>query len=257
MPRARDAMIPARLVDKHARRRPEPEHRQSHQPVWRRSVMTGDWERKFMRPLDWDRHDDIVHSAERYDRDPRNRATGDRGGPIGSIGLELLRALARMARKFGGKVWPSLEHLAKEIGRSKSTVVEYLKRLSHLKIVSWARRLEAADGEWARGPQVRQITNLYRVALPKILHRYVRKPKPPQDEQARRAAMLAQIDAYQREEAADGFDAAIARGRARAEAANSVVRARKERESTERNETAPESEIEGVRQRRTGRLRTP
>jgi hypothetical protein len=241
-----------KLPDVHLKRPPEPERRRSRQPVRRNSLMTGPWEDQFIRPIDWTLHDDIARAAERFDRDRKNREAGERNGPIGSIGLELLRELLKLARNCEGKVFPTLTTLAERIGRCKSTVVAYLRRLADLKIVKWARRIEPADGEWERGPQVKQISNLYRLSLPKALQRYVRRPKPPADEAARKAAMLAQLKAYEREEAAEGIDAAIAKGKARAEAMNAARRSGKERESIEPAQTAPNSESDGVRVPRTG-----
>ena len=221
-------------------RRPEPERRRSDQPVHRGSRMDGPWVEGFWRKMTWSEKHDLVKAARRYDR--ANKKPGDKNGPIGSIGLELLEELAAMAVNFSGRVRPTLVTLAARIRRSKSTVVEYLRRLADAGVVEWVRRLvpKQEAEPWARGPQVEQTSNAYRLTLPERLRKFVRKGPPAADEAARKAEMRARIDAHIREEGAERIDAAIARGRARGEAANRAASLAQERESSAPTETGQE-----------------
>ena len=155
LPRGAGGMTAIAKADRPAgvrARRPEPEHRRSAQPVHRDSRMDGAWVEGFWRKMTWREKHDVVNAARRYDR--ANKKPGEKNGPIGSIGLELLEELAAMAVNFSGRVRPTLVTLAARIRRSKSTVVEYLRRLADAGIVEWVRRLvPKPDAEpWARGP---------------------------------------------------------------------------------------------------------
>ena len=147
-----------------------------------------------------------------------------------------------MAVIFSGRIRPNLVTLAARIRRSKSTVVEYLRRLADAGVLEWVRRLvpKAEAEPWARGPQVEQTSNAYRLTLPERLRKFVRKGPPAADEAARKAEMRARIDAHIREEGAERIDAAIARGRARGEAANRAASLAQERESSARAQTDPD-----------------
>ena len=218
------------------RERPrEPGARRTFQPVRRRSVLTGDWERSWIRPMTWREKHELLAAARAWDR--KHKLPGDRQGPIGSIGLELLEEICTLAVTCRGRVHPTLQWMQERLRRSRGTVVRCLAALSEVGLVEWVRRMTPAEGEVPRGQVVEQISNLYRLALPKALRKLVRRAPPPSDDAERRAAARARIDAAIREEGAERIDAAIERGRRRAEAARQAVAPSAEGESSDRSES--------------------
>jgi hypothetical protein len=137
-----------------------------------------------------------ITAAERFDRVTRQR--GQRKGPLGQIGLEVWRELLRMIDYRTGRLDPCIKTLADRTRRSASAVVIALKALRTHGFLDWLRRYVDTGNE-GRGPQVRQISNAYRLALPPralaLLGHLATDPPPPDDavqaredrEEARRA----------------------------------------------------------------------
>ncbi len=225
-------------------RRPEPEHRRSHQPVRRNSRMDGDWVHQWYRPMTMREKNELVRAARAYDR--AMKQPGEKRGPIGSIGLELLEELATLAAACRGRVFPTLSWMQSKLKRSRDTIVGCLRRLSDAGLVTWVRRIVPVDEReaWARGPQVKQTSNAYRLELPKRLRKFVRKAPPAADEAARKAEMRARIDGALREESADARqvkkavqDAGVERALARGAAMKAAAAAATERESSRQAQT--------------------
>ncbi len=226
-----DAAIICRL------RRAEPEHRRSRQPVHRGSRMDGDWVNQWFRPMSMREKNELMRAARGYDR--ANKQPGEKRGPIGSIGLELLEELATLAASNRGRLYPTLSWMQGKIRRSRDTIVDCLRRLAAAGILSWVRRIEPVEERerWARGPQVRQTSNAYRLELPKRLRKFVRKAPPAADEATRKAEIRARIDAAIREEAKAVQDAGVERALARGAAMKAAAASAAERESGGPTET--------------------
>ncbi len=218
-------------------RRPESEHRRSHQPVRRDSRMDGDWVNQWYRPMTMREKNELVRAARAYDR--AMKQPGEKRGPIGSIGLELLEELAHLAASCRGRVFPTLSWMQTKLKRSRDTIVDCLRRLSDAGVVSWVRRIQPVDEReaWARGPQVKQTSNAYRLELPKRLRKFVRKAPPAADEATRKAEMRARIDGAIREEAKAVQDAGVERAMARGAAMKEAAAAAAERESSRQAQT--------------------
>jgi hypothetical protein len=60
------------------------------------------------------------------------RAKGKHGGSIGAVGLEVLRTLLFVIKKVDGRLYPSLEAMAKLSRKSKQAVVTAVKVLERM-----------------------------------------------------------------------------------------------------------------------------
>jgi hypothetical protein len=137
-----------------------------------------------------------MKAAEFYNE--RNKHPGDREGPIGEIGVRLLRELYRIVDYKTGRLEPAIDTLCKRISRARATVVKYLARLKAHGFLDWVRRSEIVDNPGA-GPQVRQITNAYGFGLPAAAAAWVKNilgnGPTPDCEMARREADAAEVEA--------------------------------------------------------------
>lgn len=102
------------------------------------------------------------------------RGAGRPQGAIGPVALELLAQLYRLARRFKGRLEPSLDFLMGAIKRSRTAVVRALRQLADAGFVEWTRRFVpvAIDGP---GPRYRQTSNVYRLCQPTVLRRLLGK----------------------------------------------------------------------------------
>lgn len=112
--------------------------------------------------------------------------------------LKVFRALANLARNCRGKIYPSLEHIARVAVVARRTVVRALQVLEGLGLIERQRRYVKLDAE-GPGPRVRQTSNVYRVAVPQWLSRLLpewRRPTPlPADEEHRQAENASKLAA--------------------------------------------------------------
>lgn len=113
-----------------------------------------------------------LKAAEYYDR--RHKQPGKWNGPLGAIGLEVLRELYRIVDFKTGRLEPAIATICNRIRRSKQAVVDALARLKQHGFLDWVRRSEPTECEGA-GPQVRQITNAYGFGLPESAAAWVKK----------------------------------------------------------------------------------
>jgi hypothetical protein len=169
--------------------------RRTGQPVRRSSYYPHDRRAQIWRPLassNREAHRIIsarMKAAEHYDR--KHKEAGKWNGPLGAIGLEVLRELYRIVEFKTGRLEPAINTLCEKLRRSKGAVVAALRRLKEHGFLDWVRRSEPTDCEGA-GPQVRQITNAYAFSLPRCATTWVQKKlgngPPPDCELARAAA---------------------------------------------------------------------
>lgn len=137
-----------------------------------------------------------LKAAEYYDR--RHKQPGKWNGPLGAIGLEVLRELYRIVDFKTGRLEPAIATICDRIRRSKQAVVDALARLKQHGFLDWVRRSEPTECEGA-GPQVRQITNAYGFGLPESAAAWVKKilgnGPAPDCELARLEADRAEVEA--------------------------------------------------------------
>lgn len=133
------------------------------QPVRRHSHMAGRCEGVFWRRTDQREVRRVVLAAKRYDL--TGRAAGRRNGPLGHVGIEVLELLANLVSYRTGRLEPSVAYLMERLRRSKDAVVRALHVLRSHGFLDWLRRFEPTGRE-GRGPQVRQVSNAYRLTIP-------------------------------------------------------------------------------------------
>jgi hypothetical protein len=138
-----------------------------------------------------------MKAAEFYDR--RHKEAGKKNGPLGHVGLEVLRELYRLVDFKTGRLEPAIATICEAIKRSKQAVVDALKRLKEHGFLDWVRRAEPIDDAEGAGPRIRQISNAYGFSLPKFAAAWVAKKlgngPTPDCELARREAAATELEA--------------------------------------------------------------
>ena len=172
--------------------------------VHRRSVRVGTREAYLWGAFNKSERNARMRAAERFDRD--NKQAGKRNGPLGHIALEVYRELMRIIDFKTGRLEPSIKGLAERLKRSASAIHDALGRLRDAGFLEWIRRFEPLEDPDPFGPQVRQVTNAYKLTLPQVAADMVRRlmgraPLPAdevtrrKEEEERTAAMLASLSA--------------------------------------------------------------
>ena len=157
-------------------------------PLRRNSRRAGSCEASFWRGTSRQDVQKVLMAAQKYER--ANRARGRRNGPLGSIALEVLALFANLVNFKSGRLDPSLDYITDKLRRSRDAVVRALKALRDHGFLDWLRRFESTSND-GRGPQVRQVSNAYRLSVPRralaLLGRWAGRPPAPDDDQAARA----------------------------------------------------------------------
>jgi hypothetical protein len=185
-----------------------------------------------------------MKAAEFYDR--RHKEAGKRNGPLGHVALEVLRELYRLVDYKTGRLDPAIATICEAIKRSKQAVVDALKRLKEHGFLDWVRRSEPIDDAEGAGPRVRQISNAYGFSLPKYAAAWVArksgKGPAPDCELQRAAADKADVEAMLETLDNVEFVKATVNNPQLEEilARFGTLLSKKERESTEHEETGPE-----------------
>lgn len=166
-----------------------PKARRTGQPVRRNSYHAGEREKRHWRPISPREIGPRIAAAAFYDKE--NRQPGKRNGPLGHIGVEVLRELYRLVCYRTGRLEPSIDYLMSRLKRSRAAVVRALAALKQHGFLDWIRRTEPTGN--SQGPQVRQITNAYWFSLPKAAMNHIKRligkaPPPDDDAQRRRCA---------------------------------------------------------------------
>lgn len=165
----------------------------SFQPVRRNSYYRGEREGRIWQRLGSNSQEARkliavrLQAAEHYNE--QHKQPGERQGPLGDIGIRLLRELYRIVDFKTGRLEPAIDTLCQRIRRSRATLVKYLGKLREHGFLDWVRRSEPTGNQGA-GPQVRQITNAYGFGLPAAaadwVNRRIGNGPPPDCEVARR-----------------------------------------------------------------------
>ncbi|GGE82156.1 replication protein A [Sphingomonas prati] len=167
----------------------------TYQPIHRCSYNVGEREDRFYRPVPKSEVGARMRAAQAYDVE--YRAQGKRNGPLGHIGLEVLRQLYRMCCPRTGRLDPAINTIAQKIRRGRTAVFDALAALKRHGFLDWIRRTEPTGNEGA-GPQVKQASNAYRLDLPAkaraLVAKIVGRAPRPVDDEARRAGDAAETD---------------------------------------------------------------
>jgi len=172
--------------------------RRTHAPVHRNSRLAGQCEGAFWRRTTRKDSRRILLAARRYEI--ANKAAGSRNGPLGAIGIEVLELLVNLVDYRTGRLEPSIDTMMTKLRRSRDAIVRGLKALRQHGFVDWLRRYVPTETEGDKGPQVKQTSNAYRLALPgkaeACLGRYGETPPRPEDCDQALEERQAMVDAF-------------------------------------------------------------
>jgi hypothetical protein len=143
---------------------PKNASRRTFQQVHRDSKPIGSVEAGLWKPTDMGARDRALEAARLYEL--AHKRKGRRNGPLGHVGLEVLRALWNVVDFSTGRLEPSLQWLMEVTGRCRDAVVTGLKRLARCGFVHWSRRFEYTGERGFRTPQVKQVPNAYALTVP-------------------------------------------------------------------------------------------
>lgn len=113
-----------------------------------------------------DARDRALEAARLYELE--YKAKGRRNGPLGHVGLEVLKALWHVVDFSSGRLEPSIQWIMEATGRCRDAVITALKRLSKCGFVTWVRRFTYTGLRGFRTPEVQQATNAYALAIPPV-----------------------------------------------------------------------------------------
>lgn len=171
--------------------------RRTGEPIRRHSRPAGECEGVFWRRTNRQEVRQIVMAARRYEL--AGRQGGARNGPLGHVAIEVLELLANLVDFRNGRLDPSIDYMMAKLKRSRDAIVRALAALRTHGFLDWLRRFEPTGNE-GRGPQVRQVSNAYRLSLPRramaMLGRYFRSPPAPDDHTHARETQAAEIETY-------------------------------------------------------------
>lgn len=120
-----------------------------------------DW-RPHCRQIDRNERARIMHRAERLER--AGKAKGARNGPLGLVGLAVLKALLFKFLGPDGRCEPSYGALQDWTGLSRQAIADAIKRLVAAGILTVTRRLQRINVSGIT--RTFQATSLYRLTLP-------------------------------------------------------------------------------------------
>lgn len=104
--------------------------------------------------------------------------------------VRVYEEIVTLARLNRGRVFPSYEHLAKATALGRATIARALHILEDIGFLVRRRRFARITGA-AAGPRIRQVSNVYRAALPQAVLAYLprwMRPAPLPDEIVQHAA---------------------------------------------------------------------
>ncbi len=219
------------------------EGRRTYQPIRRHSRPAGHCEGVFWRSTSRRDVEQIKLAAKRYEL--ATRQPGAQNGALGFVALEVLDLFANLVNFRNGRLEPSLDFLMAKLKRSRDAIVRALAALRAHGFLDWLRRFEPTGNE-GRGPQVRQVSNAYRLFLPRraaaMLGRFFKIPPAPDDYAHAQEIHAAGIEAHRAsltelERTAMDVDPDDPLGAALLRMAQNRALARKERESGRRSES--------------------
>ena len=207
--------------------------------VRRGSRLAGSVERTFWRGTSRQEVRRVVLAARRYEL--VGRQAGQRRGPLGHVALEVLELLGNLVSYHTGRLEPSLLFLMDKLRRSKDAVVRALAALREHGFLDWLRRHEAVEGVEGPGPRVRQVSNAYRLSLPKraaqLLGHLMSSAPLPDDVAHERAERATWVTAHKASLSLDELPLLEVEDDRLAQVLASLGRAVQERESARRTES--------------------
>jgi hypothetical protein len=176
-------------------------------PVRGGSYQRGRCEGAFWRKTSRQEVRHILFAAKRYELNMRSK--GRRCGPLGSVAIEVLEYFANVVDFRTGRLEPSLDTLMRRLKRSRDAIVRALKNLRTHGFLDWLRRY-VPTGHEGRGPQLRQVSNAYRLHLPErakqFLGRWGRPQPLPEDCGHALEVRAAELEQHDKSLSREGLD---------------------------------------------------
>lgn len=141
-------------------------------PIRRKSRLAGHCEAGFWRPFNKALRGKFLLMLERFEL--ANRKAGRRYGPIGQIAIEVMRLLTRTIDYKTGRLDMAISTMCAKLKRCRAAVVDALAALRNAGFLDWIRRYDVRDDAGKKGPQIRQVSNAYRIIYPAA-----QEPAPP------------------------------------------------------------------------------
>jgi hypothetical protein len=142
---------------------------------------------------------EIYNAAYRYNQ--MHKAKGDHMGPLGNVGLEVLRLFVTLLDPKSGRLEPSYDFICRTLSRSRDSVSKAIRALELHGFITKQRRFVETEIS-GKGPQVRQITNAYSLGLPAAVAKaftWLREHLPlPDDFTHARTVAERELKAYER-----------------------------------------------------------
>lgn len=164
--------------------------RRTFQPVRRNSFHMGERESRWYRPIDKQEIGARIRAAKVYDR--THKKAGRKNGALGSVAIEVLELMYGVIDRRSGRLDPSIDYMMRKLRRSRDAIVRALANLKQHGFLEWIRRTVPVDNPGECGPQVKQISNAYRLDLPAKVRALValirRAGAPTPDDDAQRRA---------------------------------------------------------------------
>lgn len=142
-------------------------------PVRAQSQREGSFEHRVWHAFDPERRGPIMKAAEQFER--QHREPGRENGPLGHVGLEVLRELLRIVDHKSGRLDPTYAYLMSRVKRSRDAIAKALARLRKHGFLDWVRRTKPREDAGGAGPQVEQTSNAFWFKLPACCEAFVRR----------------------------------------------------------------------------------
>lgn len=98
------------------------------------------------------------------------RRPGQRSGAPGTLSqgaIRLGKLLAELAARNRGRLWPTADWLARQLGVARKSVHAWKAQLAEHGFLQWERRYIRTGLPGRPGPQVQQTSNRYHLSLPR------------------------------------------------------------------------------------------
>ncbi|MFT3967867.1 MAG: helix-turn-helix domain-containing protein [Sphingobium sp.] len=168
-------------------------------PVRGNSYQRSYCEATLWRKTNWQEVQRILLAAKHYER--IERRPGRRNGPLGPVAIEVLEYLVNLVDYKTGRLEPSIDTMMRRLKRSRDAIVRALANLRRHGFLAWIRRYEPT-GNKGHGPQVRQVSNAYRLLLPERARRHLEhfgvSSPIPEDCEHIREVRTAELERYRK-----------------------------------------------------------
>lgn len=146
----------------------------------------------------------LRRKGQRTGAAPRPGVIGDKGG-ISFGAIRLMEVLVAVAARYEGRLEPSAEWLGDALNVPAKSIHAWKEQLRRHGFLTWQRRYVETGKPGLRGPQVRQTTNAYMLAIPAAAEAAAEArvaPRPPSHSKEEKAytanpRLMGALDKYE------------------------------------------------------------